>query len=275
MKVWKKVVLIIVGLFIIWYFIQIPTNHRNWTNDQKVLSYAEIEDDLVHMKNIRNNVYRSTEDYDVHYYDKTFDIDELETIDFMVEPFAQWEGAAHTFLTFGFGPEESREYVVISVEIRKEIGEHFSTWKGMLKQYELQYVFGDERDLIKLRTNYRKDNVYLLPIKGDNEKFKLVFMDMVKRTNKLKEDPEFYNTLTSSCTTNIVDHVNKISPKRIPTWDFRIIAPGYSGKLAHEVGLIDTEFSWENAKQYYKINSRAEQYGDSEDFSKRIRDYGS
>lgn len=273
MKGWKKVIIVLIVVFFLWYMIQIPTNHRNWTKDQKVLSYAEIDGNDVTMFNIRNNTYRTTEDYDVDYYDKSFDLNELESVDFMVEPFAQWEGAAHTFVTFGFGPKESREYVVISVEIRKEEGEHFSAWKGMLKQYELQYVFGDEQDLIKLRTNYRKDNVYLFPIKGDNDKFKLLFLDMVKRTNKLKDEPEFYNTLTSSCTTNIVDHVNKISPRRIPV-DLRIIAPGFSGELAHEVGLIDTEFSYENAKEYFKINSRAEEYGDSADFSKKIREYG-
>jgi hypothetical protein len=274
MKAWKRVVIILVVVFFLWYIMQIPTNHRNWTEDQKVLSYAEIDGNDVMMFNIRNNTYRTTENYDVSYYNKSFDLNELETVDFMVEPFAQWEGAAHTFVTFGFGDEDDREYVVISVEIRKEIGEHFSTVKGMLKQYELQYVFGDERDLIGLRTNYRKDSVYLFPIKGDNDKFKLLFLDMVKRTNKLKEEPEFYNTLTSSCTTNIVDHVNKISPKRIPV-DLRIIAPGYSGELAHEVGLIDTSFDWENAKEYFKINSRAEKYANSDEFSKRIREYGS
>ena len=97
---------------------------------------------------------------------------------------------------------------------------------------------------------------------------------MINKANYLKDNPEFYNTVTSSCTTNIVDHVNKISPKRI-SFDFRILAPGYSGMLAHEVDLIDTELSWEEAKEYFKINERALKYANDPEFSKKIREYGS
>ena len=136
------------------------------------------------------------------------------------------------------------------------------------------YVLGDENDLIKLRSNYRNDSVYLFPINTTKEKIKLLFLDMIERTNDLKEKPEFYNTILSSCTTNIVDHVNEMSPLLVP-FDFRILAPGFSGEYAHELGLIDTDLPWEEAKEYYKINERALEFADDPDFSLRIRDYGS
>ena len=270
MKVWVKIILAIMITFFIWFLVQMPSNDRNWEKDQKEISWAEINGPLMSMHNIRNISYRNTTDYDVAYYDKTFNIEKLDSVYFMVEPFAQWEGAAHTFLSFGFGDE----YLVISIEIRKEVGEEFSIINGMLKQYELQYVFGDENDLIKLRSNYRHDDVYLFPIKTEKEKIISLFLDMINKANYLKDNPEFYNTVTSSCTTNIVDHVNKISPKRI-SFDFRILAPGYSGMLAHEVDLIDTELSWEEAKEYFKINERALKYANDPEFSKKIREYGS
>ena len=47
--------------------------------------------------------------------------------------------------------------MAVSVEIRKEKGESFSPWRGLLREYELMYVVGDERDVIRLRTNYRRD----------------------------------------------------------------------------------------------------------------------
>jgi hypothetical protein len=118
-----------------------------------------------------------------------------------VEPFSGIPGSAHTLLSFEF---ENDIFVAISVEIRKEKGESYHPAKGLFDQYELMYVIGDEKDLIKLRANYRKDTVFLYPIKAEVEDIRSLFLDMIARTNKLKEKPEFYNTLTNTCTTNIV-----------------------------------------------------------------------
>lgn len=140
----------------------------------------------------------------------------------------------------------------------------------MFKQYELMYVFGDEQDLIKLRSNYRNDSVYLYPIKITKEKMKSLFLDIVKRANELKESPEYYNTLTSTCTTNIVSHVNTISPKRIPL-SLKVLAPGYSDKLAYDLGLIDTNLTFLKAREHFLINDLANKYGNASDFSTKIR----
>ena len=60
---------------------------------------------------------------------------------------------AHTFLSFGFGDD----HLAIFIEARKEATEGYSSIKEFFKQYELIYIVGDERDLIRVRTNYRKD----------------------------------------------------------------------------------------------------------------------
>jgi hypothetical protein len=171
-----------------------PSLTRNWTADQKVLATSKIDGDTVSISNIRNINYRSTTDYDVRYYDKTFDLNKLESVWYMVEPFSGF-GAAHTLLSFGFG---GNDYVAISVEIRKEEGEAFSALKGFLRQYELVYVIADERDVIKLRSNYRKDKVFLYPVNTTKENMRKLFLSMLARANKLATEPEFYNTTTNT-----------------------------------------------------------------------------
>lgn len=245
-----------------------PSNDRDWTGDQAVLPSATIKDNLISIKNIRNLSYTSTSTYLTNYYDKTFDLNKLKKVWYIVEPFSGYVGAAHTFLSFEF---EGDEFVSISVEIRKEKGESFSAVKGLLRQYELMYVIADERDVIKLRSNYRKDQVFVYPVKADGEKSKALFLDMIARANKLKDEPEFYNTLTSTCTTNIVDHVNKITPKRVP-FSLDILFPAESDKLAHEVGLLDTDLSLEEARARYLINEKALKYANDPKFSIRIRE---
>ena len=190
---YKKFLVVCVLVLIIWFSVR-PSNERGWTLDQMVLPYSIREGNLVHIKNIRNFTYRTTKDYSPGYYEKTFALDKIKSVDFVIEPFSN-AASAHTFLTFGF---EGDHYISISVEIRKEQGETFSPWKGLLKRYELMYVIADERDVIKLRSNYRKDKVYLYPVKTTKEKMQALFLDMLDRANKLKEKPEFYNTLVNT-----------------------------------------------------------------------------
>jgi len=245
-----------------------PSHDRDWTVDQAVLPEATIDGDLVHIKNIRNFTYRSTTDYTPSYYDKTFDLSKIKNVYYIVEPFSDFAGAAHTFLSFEF---EGPEFVAISTEIRKEKGESFSAFKGLFKQYELMYVVADERDAVKLRSNYRKDDVFIYPINTTQDRVRTMFLEMVKRVNEIKDTPEFYNTITNTCTTNIVSHVNTVVPGRVPL-DPRILLPGYSDTFAYELGLIATDMSFEETRERFHINERAEKYADYPDFSVKIRE---
>lgn len=265
--IFKIVIFFIVAYFIFSLIVQ-PSLDRQWNKDQEILARATFDDNLVSITNIRNINYRSTTDYDVRYYDKVFDLNKLNSVWYMVEPFTgHGAGAAHTLVSFGFS---NGDYVSISVEIRKEIGEKFSALKGLFRQYELVYVVADERDVIKLRSNYRKDEVFLYPVMTTKENMRKLFVSMLNRANKLATEPEFYNTLTSTCTTNIVSHVNEIAPGRIP-FSFKVLMPAYSDELAYKIGLIDNSMHFETLRGKYQINERALKYGDSPNFSKRIR----
>lgn len=243
-----------------------PETNRNWAADQSRLPRAEFSGDRVTIRNIRNFEYRSESDFTPAWYDKTFDLERLESAWFVVEPFGKG-GAAHTFVSFGFG---GNDFVAISVEIRKEVGENFSALKGLNRQYELMYVVGDERDLIKLRTNYRKDVVYLYPIETTRPKMRKMFTAMLERANKLATEPEFYNTATNTCTTNLVRHVNDIAEDRVP-FSMATLLPASSDRLAYDLGLIRTDLPFEKARRYFQINALAARYADDPLFSLRIR----
>jgi hypothetical protein len=223
--------------------------------------------DTVFVDTIRNFTYTSTSDYSPSYYNKRIDLNTVKSVDFIVEPFESI-GAAHTFLSFGF---DDGSYLAISVEIRKEVGESFSPWKGVLRQFELMYVIADERDVIDLRVNHRKDTVYLYPALVSREDARALFVHILTRAQKLAQEPEFYNTLVSNCTTNIVAHVNTLRDEPL-TWDYRMLFPEDSDVLAKDLGLIAQGMTIEEAREKYRINERAEQYADDPEFSKKIRE---
>ena len=249
------------------YFSIRPSNDRDWSPDQALLPWAEFDGRRVHVHDIRNFHYRSVSDYDLAYYDRTFDLDGLRSGWFMVEPLAELGGAAHTLLSFGF---EGDEYLAVSVEVRKERGEEFSPWKGLLRQFELMYVVGDERDLLGLRANHRHDDVYLYPVRAPRERLEAVFVSMLERANRLRRKPEFYNTLTNTCATNIVRHVNQLVPGRVP-WSYKILLPGYADELAYEIGLLDTDLPFAEARRRFRINELAARHSARADFSVGIR----
>jgi hypothetical protein len=268
LKVITVFVVFLLCVYIVLQLVTNPSNTRNWNTDQKILSYGEIKGDLVTLQNIRNFTYASTTDYVQNYYNKTFDLQKIKKVWYIVEPFSGIPGSAHTFLSFEF---ENNEFISVSIEIRKEQGESFHPIKGLFNQYEIMYVWGDEKDLIKLRSNYRNDKVYVYPMKATKEKVQALFLDMIQRTNTIKDNPEFYNTVTNTCTTNIVKHVNVVTPKKVPLLNLSVFFPEGSDKLAYQLGLIDTTLSFEDARKKFYINDLASTYADDDNFSVKIR----
>lgn len=273
---WKYIVLpllsvvVLVSVFyVVLNLVTSPSNDRTWNEDQTVLPYATVDGDIVTVYNIRNFDYDSTTSYTPHYYNKTFDLSTIKNVWYVVEPFEGVPGSAHTFLSFEF---EGDVFIAVSVEIRKEQGESFHPLKGMINHYELMYVFADEADVIKLRTNYRHNLVYLYKTTARKEKSRELFLDMVDRANSLYTTPEFYNTIINNCTTNIVRHINAVSHDRVPVFSLRYALPLYSVSLAQKRGLLDTSMTLEELQAKSLINNKALMYGNDPQFSLRIRD---
>jgi len=244
-----------------------PSNDRDWVPEHQVLARADIRGDQVHIHNVRNAEYFSYRDCLVDHYDKTYDLKKLQTVDFLMIPFNENRAIAHTFISFGF---EGGDYVGVSVEVRLEKGESYDPAIGLLSQFELIYVVADERDLIRVRTEYRNVDVLMYRTTATPEMARKLFVDVMQRVNQLHDQPEFYDTLSNNCTTNIVRHINTLAPGRVP-YDYRVLLPGYSDSLAYELGLIDNSIPFSEARRRARINDVALRYKDDPQFSQRIR----
>lgn len=249
-----------------WFSME-PSNSRDWQPDVAVLPHATISGNMVTVHNIRNCNYRSETDYTVDHYDRTFDVSEMTSVDlYMVD----WGIGyiVHTMMSFGF---EEEQYLCISIETRKEKGENYSTVKGFFRQYESFYVVADERDVVRLRTNYRKgETVYLYRLIGSSlDVGREVFLDYMRYINHLKEKPEWYNALTGNCTTQIRGRARPYAENA--RWDWRFLANGYIDTMAYERGIFDQTFSLEELKRRSIINARAREVDSDTEFSKLIR----
>ncbi len=165
---------------------------------------------------------------------------------------------------------EGDDYLSVSLEIRRQKGEDFGFWKALFSQYEITYVVGDERDLINLRVNHRNVDVYVYRMKSTPAQTRALFRDVMARVNHLSDHPELYNLLTNNCTPNVVHHVNNVSHNAIP-YNYEVLFPGYSDRLAYKLKLIDTSKSFDQTKEEAHVNRLAQQYRDDPDFSKKIR----
>jgi len=248
-----------------------PSNDRDWTEDGAQLPLARFDGRRVHVMNVRNFDYTATDKWTPRWELRTYDLDQLRSVWFIVEPFSSIRGPAHTFLSFGFGDGDSAQYVGISVEVRKEKGEHYHPVPALFRHFELMYVVGDERDLVRLRSNFRRDSVFLYRVNTTPERARELFVSMLQRANSLRQHPEFYNTITNTCTTNIVRHVDTLVPGRVPKWSYKVLAPAYADELAYDLGLIDTSKTFAEVRRAALINPVAQAANDDPRFSQRIR----
>jgi hypothetical protein len=263
---WKEAV-IGTGFIIVltWWLSLQPSNNRDWQPDVAVLSYADVAGNQVTLHNIRNCDYRTETDYDAHYYDKTFDLDRLRAVDLYLVTWGS-PHIAHTMVSFGFG---GGDYVCFSIETRKEKGEEYSAVKGLFRQFELIYVIADERDLVRLRTNYRQgEEVYLYRLQVTPQQGRTLFLDYLRRANELREHAEWYNALTGNCTTAI--RTQRAAADRAP-WNWRMLLNGHLDQLLYERGMIATNLPFAELKKLSNINAQAKKADKAADFSQQIR----
>lgn len=227
-----------------------PSNDREWVPEQAVLPRASIDGDIARVTGIRDWSWDPPEP---RWYDAEYDLSTIESAWYLVVPFKDVKGGAHTFLSFGF---EDGRFLAVSVEARKEKDEAYSPLKGLFRQYELMYVIADERDVIGLRAGVWNDDVFLYPVKTSKEKARAALVDVLGRANAVADAPEFYDTFRNSCMSNVVRHVNAVSPDRVGTSP-RTWLPALSDSLAYDLGLLDVEGSLEEARARWRVTERA------------------
>lgn len=265
------IIAVVILSFLTFVAMRTPSHNRKWSEDQAVLPSVSTYGDHVTVHNVRQARYRSVDDYDVAYANWTFSFKDIEKVWVGIEPFGRWSflglRPAHVFLSFQL---KNGEYIAVSPEIRKKKGDRFSPWKGFIRSYEIMYVVADERDVVQLRTNHRKDEVRMYPLTLPKEKVQRLFKNIAAKVNDIHAKATFFNTALHSCTTNIAQHLRSIGIK-LPKLHLLYLLPGTIDSIFHEHGLLDTKLALQKARSRFFVTERAQKCGDVEDFSQRIR----
>jgi len=262
-----RAALLILGGFcfilVCWLLIR-PSNDRNWQSDVDRTAWAEINGDQVTIHNIRNFQYRTETDFTPQWETRTYDLSQLKGIDLFINYWGS-KFMAHPIASFDF---TGGNRLCMSIETRRQSGESYSAIGGIYRQYELIYLAGDERDLVRVRTNYRKgEDLYLYHLLLPPERARTILLEYLTRLNSLHQRPEFYNAITSNCTTNIRTQSNHTRP-----WDWRILLNGFADKMMFERGDFAGNLPFEELKRRALINPAAQAADAAADFSLRIRD---
>jgi len=262
--------LCLVGFFIVlaWWLTLKPSNDGHWQPDSDRVAWAEIDGDRVTIHNLRNCDYRTETDYSNCWGDRTLYLSQIQAADLFLTnwgiPFA-----SHPIVSFQFA---DNQHVAFSIEARYKVDQAYSTILGFFRQYGLIFVAADERDVIRLRTNYRKDEeVYLYRVKVRPEVARAMFLTYVTYLNKLKDHPEWYNEVTRNCTTTLqkplAADVNNPQP-----WNYQFLLNGTLDELLYERGrLVTGGLPFPELKQREHINAAAQAAGLSPDFSALVR----
>ena len=263
---WSRLIVGLVFLCILGWWLSIPPRQdRDWKPDVAVLPNAVIEGDQVTINDVRNFDWRSLTDFTTRYDTRSYNLSRLQGADLFI---IYWGSPliAHSIASFDFG-DQGR--ICFSIETRPERGKSYSAVGGLYRQFELIYVSADERDAIRVRTNVHKDEeVYLYHLNLPLEEIRTRFLEYLRRMNQLHDRPEWYNAITSNCTTNI--RTQHVVAKPAP-WDWRILVDGKGDELLYERGVLNRNLPFAELKRRAHINARAKDADNAPDFSERIR----
>jgi hypothetical protein len=254
---------------VVWWITISPSHDRPWRPEVAVMPRAFIDGDRVRLTGVRNFDYRSLDDFTARYEEREVQLSHLTGLDFYVSYWSKdlvGRLVGHTFLSFIF---DNALPLSISIETRPEMGEGFNPLASLFKQYELIYVVGDEHDLVGVRTNYRRETVYLYHLDTSAEGARRLLLVYLGRINELADRPEFYHLLSNNCTLNIVRYANAAGRKG--RFDIRHLFNGLVDSYLYHSGRVDTTLPFAELRQRSLINEAAQAADDAPDFSQRIR----
>lgn len=248
-----------------WLVLTQPSNDRDWVGGQDRLPRFTTQGDVVTVTNVRDATYLpdgSVADWGFH--PATVHLANLQGADLLISHFGPNRAVAHTFLSFDFGADGR---LVVSVEARREAGEDYGLVAGLLRQFEIIYVVGTERDIIGRRTHVDGDQVSLYPLRLTPEQTRALFADVSGRAERLATAPEFYHSLWNNCTTNLTAPLEAATGRSI-AW-YADVLPGYTDVAAYDAGLLDTSLPMDELERGAILHD--EEPLDLPDYSARIR----
>ena len=252
------------GVLVWWNFI-LPSHDRQWRTDVAVMPRAFIDGDHVRITGVRNFEYRSRDDFTVRYEEREVSLSHVIGVDFFISYWVMGP-IAHTFVSFIF---DNAPPISVSIETRPEAGEGYDPLASLFKEYELIYVVGDESDLVRVRTNYRNEDVFLYHLRVPRENARQLLSIYLERINELADRPEWYHLLSNSCTINIVRYAN--ASGRAGRLDIRHILNGWIDRYFYDAGLIDPTLGFDELRRQSHINEAAQAAEAGPDFWRSIR----
>jgi hypothetical protein len=253
---------------LVWWLSLKPSDDGNWRPDVARRAWAESSGDQITLHNVRNCDYHSENEYTDCWSDRTFNLSDLRGADFFfVNWGVRWIG--HPIVSFDFG---NNQHLAFSIEARYKTGQTYSAILGFFRQYELIFIAADERDVIRLRTNYRKDEeVYMYRTNAPADIARKFFLTYVTYLNQLRDHPEWYNAATKNCTTTLDSKLSEDLPKP-KGWSYKLLLNGTLDELLYERGrLVTGGLPFAELKQREHINPLAQTVGQSPEFSTLIR----
>jgi hypothetical protein len=264
---WSLIILLV--WFVFFISLQVifrPSHDRDWEMGHEALPSVTIENDKIIINNYRNFSWVGPFEAEPNYTTRSFNFSDIEGVDVVISHFDEFEGLAHIFLSFRI---KDQGPVSVSLETRREIGEKFSPFLGILRQFEIIYVVGDERDLVGVRTEHRDERVYLYPTKATAVQAQSLFSLLVEDINLLYDKPRMYNTLLRNCTNSITRRVEDMSEVNFPL-TYKTVLPGYFDEVLYELGIIDNSLPFEETKMWHRVTNALADPAD-ENFSSLIR----
>jgi len=253
------------GLLLIWWRRLSPSNDREWTDDVAQTVGGKIDGNVVTLDKVRDFVWRSNADYTPRWMTQSYDLARLRSLDMIVSYWAR-PSIAHMLISFGFG---ENDYVVFSVEIRRQKDQMFSEIGGFFKEFELVVIAAKERDIVRLRTNVRREDTYLFRMNFEPAAMRALFLAYVAEANALVRKPRFYHTITGNCTTVLYRMLKRIV-RRLP-FSYRVLLSGYMPEYFYGIGYLDQRYMLEELRAFGYVSERGRIADESPTYSADIR----
>lgn len=252
-----------IAALLVWWATLQPSNGRAWAADVAQNSSGDVDGDRLVVRNVRNFQWRSDIDFDPRWETRSYDLSALTGVDLVMSYWAG-EAIAHAMLSFGFTDDQ---HLAFSIETRKEQGQSYSAIAGFFRSYELSIIAADERDVLGVRTNVRGEDVRIYRLRMPPPLARRLLLEYIAQANDLTKYPQFFNSLTTNCTTQIFRMVVALEPG-LPL-DYRILLTGYVPDYVYDHGGLDTTLPFATIRERSHIKGRAE--STDPDFSHKIR----
>lgn len=256
-------VTLVLAVFLAWWLQLKPSHDRDWDPHFAVLPHFERSGERIAVCNVRNAQYTGIGESNLRFETRTYDLQKLKSVDAMIIFWgSQW--ICHPMAIFDFGDERN---LCFSIEVRYKVGDQFSVLPSLYRQSELMYVVADEYDAITRRIRYFENEIdcYLYRLQVDGQFASGLFDEYVEATNRIAEQPKWYNAITSNCTTEIFANRREKVP-----FDWRMLINGQFDKMLYDKGLLYSQLPFAELRQRSQINAVARNASEAE-FGAAIR----